>query len=131
VITQKIIHPNNIDKNFPNPSKYVSHVTILPSNITPSITRNTARAVQSLNKLSPSNISANFLGAQIDLNIDNTATGSVADINTQNKRQIINGISSPTNGNTKNNPNAIIIAEISRPNIASAHMVFQLLMICL
>jgi hypothetical protein len=128
---QNIIPPNNIERNFPKPMIYVSPVTILHSNITPRITRNTAKAVQSLNRLSPSNINANFLGAQIDLNIDNTATGSVADINTQNNKQMMKGISSHTNGNTKNKPNAIKTVEINNPNIANAHMVFQLLIICL
>jgi 4-hydroxy-L-threonine phosphate dehydrogenase PdxA len=84
-----------------------------------------------LNKLSHSKIRASFLGAQIVLNIDNTATGSVAEINTQNNKQIINGISNPTKGKTKNKPNAISIAEINKPNIAKAQIVFQLLIICL
>lgn len=101
------------------------------SKITHNITKNTATAVPSLNRLSHSNIRASFLGAQIDLNIDNTATGSVADMSTQNSKHMINGISSPTNGNTKNKPNAIIIAEINNPNIASADMDFQLFIKCL
>lgn len=67
----------------------------------------------------------------MDLNIDKTATGSVADISTQNSKQIINGISRPTKGKTKNRPNAIMIADISSPNIAKAQMDFQLFIKCL
>lgn len=99
--------------------------------MTPKITKNTATAVPSLNRLSHSKISASFLGAQILLNIDNTATGSVAEIKTQNSKQIINGISNPTSGNTKNSHPAIIIADISKPKIAKAVIDFQLFIKCL
>jgi hypothetical protein len=47
------------------------------------ITRNNARAVQSLNKLSHSNIVISLFGAQIDLKSDKTATVSVAEIKLQ------------------------------------------------
>lgn len=131
VNTQNNIQPNNIDRNFPNQMRYVSPVTIHPSRITHNITKNIARAVPSLNKLSHSNIRANFLGAPMDLNIDRTATGSVADINTQNSKHIMNGISSPTKGNIAKSQKAIIIAESIKPNIANALMDFQLFIICL
>lgn len=131
VATQNNIHPNNIDKNFQIPRINVPEVTTVHSKITPRITRKIANAVPSLKRLSPSNISANFLGAPIDLNIDKTATGSVADIKTQNNKQIIKGISNQTTGNTKNNQNAINIAEIINQNTARELIVFQLLIICL
>lgn len=129
--TQNNIHPNNILINFQSPNIYVSPVTIHHSKITHSITKKTATAVPSLNKLSHSKISASFLGAQILLNIDSTATGSVAEIKTQNSKQMINGISKPISGNTKNNHPAIIIAEISKPKIANAVIDFQLFIKCL
>ena len=80
---------------------YVVEVTTHHSKITPRITKNNATAVPSLNRLSHSKIKANLLGAHIDLNIDNTATGSVADINAQNNKHTINGTSNQTNGNNK------------------------------
>ena len=73
----------------------------LPSRISPNITKNNATAVQSLNKLSHSNSIVSLLGAPNDLNIDNTATGSVADISTQKSRHTKKGISRPKNGNKK------------------------------
>lgn len=131
VNTQNKIHQNNILRNFQAHKIYVSPVTIHHSKITPNITKNTATAVPSLNKLSHSKISASFLGAQILLNIDNTATGSVEEINTQNNKQMINGISKPTSGNTKNNHHAIIMAEMSKPKIAKEVIDFQLFIKCL
>ena len=62
------------------------------SKITHNTTKNKANAVQSLNKLSHSNKSVNLLGAQTDLNIDKTATGSVAEIKIQNNKQTKKGI---------------------------------------
>lgn len=131
VATQNNIPQNSIDKNFQTHNTYVSHVMIPHSKITQRMTKKTATAVPSLKRLSHSNINASFLGAQIDLNIDSTATGSVADISTQNNKQMINGISKPTKGNTKNNHAAMITADINRPNIAKLEIDFQLLIKCL
>ena len=129
--TQNNIQPNNIERNFQNHIKYVSPVTIHPSSITPRITRKIAKAVPSLKRLSHSKIRANFLGAPIDLKIERTATGSVADIKTQNNKQIINGICSPTRGNIAKSQNAMRMAEIIKPNIAKAVIDHQLFIICL
>jgi hypothetical protein len=131
VNTQNNIHQNNIEANFSIHKRYVSPLTIHHSKITQRITRNIANAVPSLNKLSHSKISANFLGAQIDLNIDNTATGSVADIRDQNNKHIMKGIFNQMSGNTTKSPHAIITAEIINQNIASILIDFQLLIICL
>ena len=75
-------------------------MTIHHSIINHSIIRNNATAVPSLNRLSHSNKIVNLLGAQSDLNIDKTATGSVAEIITQNIKHTKNGISSHTYGKT-------------------------------
>jgi hypothetical protein len=56
------------------------------------IIKNTAKEVQSLNKLSPSKINESLLGAHTDLNKDNTATGSVAEIKAPNNKATPNGI---------------------------------------
>ncbi len=85
--------------NIQNHSRYVELSIECQLTIIPNITKNNARAVQSLNKLSHSNIKVNLLGAPIDLNIDNTATGSVADINQPKSKQTKNGILNQTNGN--------------------------------
>jgi|ASRM01.1.fsa_nt_gi hypothetical protein len=74
---------------------------IHPSKITHKRTKNNATAVQSLKRLSPSKSNASLLGAHIDLKIDNTATGSVAEINVPNIKHIMNGISSQTRGRIK------------------------------
>jgi hypothetical protein len=62
-------------------------VTIHHSIIIHKIIRNNATAVPSLKRLSHSNKIVSLLGAHNDLNIDRTATGSVADIITQNIKQ--------------------------------------------
>jgi len=128
---QKIIHQANIEINIQAHEKYVHVVTNPHSNITHNITKNSATAVQSLNKLSHSKIRANLLGAQILLNIAKTATGSVADIRAQNNKSIINGILNQANENIKYNTVAIIIADIINQKIASHDITFQSLIICL
>jgi hypothetical protein len=70
-----------------------------PALIPSKIAKNKARAVQSLNKLSPSKIRANLLGAPTSLNKDKTATGSVAEIIAPKSKQISNGTSNPISFN--------------------------------
>jgi hypothetical protein len=79
-----------------------------------------------LKRLSHSNNIVNLLGAQRLLNIDKTATGSVADIRTQNNKQTKNGISNQTNGNKKYNQEAIKLQDINSQKIAREAIDFQL-----
>jgi hypothetical protein len=106
-------------------------LTVVPSRIIHKTTKNKAKAVPSLNKLSHSKISASLLGAPILLNIESTATGSVAEISVQNNKQTIKGISNQTKGNNKNNPQAIIKEDIIRPITARELIIFQSLIISL
>ena len=108
VIIQKIIPQRAIERNELTQDIIVIQSTTVHSSIIPSIIRKRAKAVQSLNKLSHSNISANLLGAHIDLKIAKTATGSVADISTQKSKQTKKGISNQINGSIKNNEYQII-----------------------
>jgi hypothetical protein len=109
-----------------------SHIfTVVPSSITHRTSKNNARAVQSLNKLSHSNIKANLLGAHILLNIDNTATGSVADISVQKSKHTINGISNHIKGKRKNSSSAITSEEIISQTTAKEPIVFQFFIISL
>lgn len=126
VRVQNIIHPNNIDKNFHDHSMYVVQVTIPHSSITPNITRKSATAVPSLKRLSHSKRIVSLRGAPIDLKIDSTATGSVAEISIQNNKHTKNGTGNPTTSNRKNNTIAIILADIINQNIAKIPIVFQL-----
>jgi hypothetical protein len=84
-----------------------------------------------LNKLSHSKISVNLLGAQIVLNIDKTATGSVAEIRLQNNKHTKNGTLNPSSGNIKYIHPAINKAEINSQNIASQLIDFQFFITCL
>jgi len=122
---QNNIQPIAIVINDIDHSKNSHEFIVVHSKITQSITKNKARDVPSLNKLSHSNISANLLGAQILLNIDNTATGSVADISAQNNKQTINGISNQKSGNNKNKPPQIKIDEIISHTTAKEVIIFQ------
>lgn len=125
VHVQNSIQPNSIDEKLKMPSKYVADVTYHHSKIIPSITRNKATAVPSLNKLSHSNIMVSLLGAHIDLKIESTATGSVADIRIQKRRHTKNGICSPTKGSNIYSKNATIIADNNNHTIARMPIVFQ------
>jgi len=84
-----------------------------------------------LKRLSHSKSIVNLLGAHRDLNIAKTATGSVDDIKTQKSRQTRKGISSQTKGNRKNNPNAIIEADIKSQKTANQVIAFQFKISCL
>ena len=101
------------------------------SRINHKTTKNIATAVPSLNKLSHSKRIVSLLGAHRDLNIERTATGSVAEINTQNNKQTKNGICNQTNGNKKNNANAIKNQEIINQKTDNEVIVFQLIINCL
>lgn len=131
VIVQNTIPPKAIDKNTPIQEKYVFQETIHHSKIIPKIIKNNARAVPSLNKLSHSKISVSLLGAPIVLNIDKTATGSVAEISHQNKRHTKKGISKPINGSIKYIKLATINVEIKSPTTAKSVIDFQLFTSCL
>lgn len=127
----KAIPQNNIEINFHVPSKNVHPVILHHSRITHNTTKNKATAVQSLKRLSPSKRIVNRLGAPIDLKIDKTATGSVAEIKTQNNKQTKNGIWKPTNGKRKNNTIDIKAAEINNQKTDNTHIVFQFRNSCL
>jgi hypothetical protein len=90
VIHQKIRPQINMER------KDNIHSEILPKStfqevIIHRITKNNANAVQSLNKLSHSNIVMSLLGAHTDLKSDKTATVSVAEIKLQYNKQIMYG----------------------------------------
>jgi hypothetical protein len=88
---QKNIPQKNINKK--EITHFIKDQVLNTQDFTASKTiRNTAKDVQSLNRLSHSNNKANLLGAQISLNRDNTATGSVAEIKAPNNKQNSNGI---------------------------------------
>lgn len=131
VIHQNIIHHNVINENDNTQLNTVIHVKTSHSIINHNIIKNKAKAVQSLNKLSHSNIKVSLLGAHIDLNIAKTATGSVADISDQNSKQTKNGISNHISGNIKNINIATINAEINNHIIDNILMLFQLYINCL
>jgi len=99
--------------------------------IIPRTTRKNASAVPSLNILSHSKISASLRGAPTDLNIERTATGSVAEITPPNKRHTRKGICNPRRGNIKYNPKATKKAEIRRPITARLPIDLQLARSCL
>lgn len=94
-----MIPPNIIPVKLITPEVIPIGVTC-PSKRIHKITRKSARAVPSLKILSPSNIRVNRRGAQTLLNIESTATGSVAEIRDPNSRHTIKGICKPKNGNT-------------------------------
>jgi len=95
---QKIIHHNIIHVNVAIQYNMFDDSST-PDLTTSNITKNSAKAVQSLNKLSHSNIKTNLLGAQNSLNSANTATGSVAEIILPNSNVIDRGISHQINLN--------------------------------
>jgi len=128
---QNKIHQINIDKNEVIHSKKTAQWITHHSKIIHKTTKNKAKAVQSLNKLSHSKIKVSLFGAQTDLKIDKTATGSVAEIKTQKSKQTKNGISNQTNGNKKYNQAQINQAENISQKIAKNHIDFQLLRSCL
>jgi hypothetical protein len=84
-----------------------------------------------LNKLSHSKRIVNLLGAQSDLKIDKTATGSVADISDQNNKHTKKGISNHINGKIKYSELDIIKDDIINQNTANQVIDFQLLISCL
>lgn len=131
VIAQNTIPQRAIDVKDANHSKNVPPLILFHSIAIAKTTKNKAKAVQSLNKLSHSKIRVSLLGAHIDLNNAKTATGSVAEIKAQNNKHTINGISNPIKGNKKNNAQAIINAEITSHITARVKIDFQFLTICL
>jgi hypothetical protein len=104
----------------------VYQVTTHHSKITQRITRNKATAVPSLKRLSHSKRIVSLLGAQSDLNIDKTATGSVADIKTQNIKHTRKGTCIQTKGRAKNKTQDIKNADINNQNIAIDEIALQL-----
>jgi hypothetical protein len=100
-MAQNAIPQNSIDKKLQIQNEYVHPVMTPPSKITHRSTKNKATAVPSLKRLSHSNNNASLLGAHIDLKIESTATGSVAEMSVPNIKQIMKGISNPTRGRTK------------------------------
>lgn len=129
-----MIPQNTIEKNFQKPIKAASGVNTPPEVIIARTTKKRATAVPSLKRLSHSNIMVSLLGAQSFLKIESTATGSVAEISTQNKRQIRNGTSTQKYGiigNRKYSQTETKEADISRPKIASAEIDFQFKINCL
>gem|GEM_PF-5920822 len=82
-------------------------------------TRNNAKAVQSLNRLSPSSIRRSLLGSHISFAIDNIATGSVDEITIQKSSMTWSGISIHIFCKSRCPHRAIIAVEISNQNVAS------------
>jgi hypothetical protein len=109
---QNNIQPKNIDQKERIHSDITEKSMSLLSEIIQRSTRNSAIAVQSLNRLSPSNTHISLLGAHIDLKSDNTATVSVAEIIAQNNKHTMKGISSHKKPSVKN-----IILEIANTDI--------------
>lgn len=129
--TQNSIHQITIEAKDKNPSANNVELTTsrlslaFISIIIPKSSIKTANAVQSLKRLSHSNINASLLGAHIDLNNARTATGSVADINIQNSKQTSKGTSSQTSGKTKYISQPMIQAASKSPKTARVNMIFQ------
>jgi len=98
---QKIIPPNNIEINSHHHWIYVIPETTPHSRIIHKITTKRATEVPSLNKLSHSKSMVSLLGAQTFLKVAKTATGSVAEINAQNKKHTKKGICNQTSGSIK------------------------------
>ena len=65
------------------------------------------------------------------LNIDNTATGSVAEINVQNNKQTIKGICNQTSGNKQYKPKAIKTEDIINQKTAKEVIILQSFIISL
>jgi hypothetical protein len=128
---QNSIQPKAIDRKDKVQCAKSPEFIVVHSNIIHKTTRNRAKAVPSLNKLSHSNIRASLLGAQILLNIESTATGSVAEISVQKSKQTIKGISKPINGNKKNSPAHITNDEIINQKTANEPIIFQFFIISL
>lgn len=124
-IHQKIIHQTSIDKKDQNHHKKTIEFISFHSRIIHKITKNNATAVQSLNKLSHSKIRANLLGAQILLNIDKTATGSVAEIRDQKSNNTKNGIWNQNAAKIKYITQEMIKVEIIRDITANQLIAFQ------
>lgn len=104
----------------------IDHPVMCHSKIIPSITRNNAREVPSLNILSHSKISASRRGAPTLLKIERTATGSVEEMRAPKRRHIRKFISKPRRGKVKYNTVDTITAENTTQTIARLHIVFQL-----
>ena len=96
------------------------HCTIIPSMMT-----NNATDVPSLKRLSHSKINASLLGAPTDLNIDKTATGSVALISEANNKHTKKGIKNQANEKIKYKRDDIMKVDINNPKIANQDIVFQ------
>jgi len=117
----KIIHHMTIIPKSPNHHQ-ISQASNIPLENISNMTRNTATAIPSLNKLSHSKMSHNLLGTQRSLNIASTATGSVDEIMTPNKSMTCIGICIPANHNKYHHHHHTIIVEIVSPTIASVRM---------
>lgn len=126
----KIIHQTTMQKNDKNQLVNTAH-PVVHSSITHRTTKNKARAVPSLKRLSHSNMSVSLLGAHRLLKIERTATGSVAETRDQKSKHTKNGISKPKNGKIKKSQKAIKKAEIKSHIIARPVMDFQFLRRCL
>lgn len=121
-ILHNIIQPSTIQINVK------IHIQILPDDSTAlfciklNTIKNIATAVQSLKRLSHSNMSWSLLGIQISLKIANTATGSVDEIITPNKNRTIYGISIPTRQSMKNKGTLISTDERISQKVASVQI---------
>jgi hypothetical protein len=78
----------NIVKNDKTQVDILVKSILLQDDTIDNITKNSANAVQSLNKLSHSKIVTSLFGAQIDLKSESTATVSVAEIKLQYNKHI-------------------------------------------
>jgi hypothetical protein len=127
VIHQKINPHINMVKNDNIQVDILLKFILLPEVIIHNTTKNNAKAVQSLNKLSHSKIVTSLFGAQIDLKSESTATVSVAEIRLQYNKQIKYGTLNPIKGSKKYNRPDIEIAEIITQKIDNENIEGQLL----
>lgn len=119
-----IIHHISIQRNE-SIQVMTEEVSTVQLFTTSSITKKSASAVQSLKRLSHSNIRTNLLGAQNCLNKDKTATGSVEDIIVQNSKVTSIGTLIHTNASANLSANQIKNVEISNHNTARSQIDFQ------
>lgn len=127
-----------LEKRSPNIEPSIIHNTIIQINcqihvnilsihhsqfsIVASVTRNSAIAVQSLKRLSHSNIKRNLFGTHKVLKSESTATGSVADIMIHNKKHRGRGSWYHSNHDINHTPSHVsdehtITHSVARPRI--------------
>ena len=122
---QNINHPINIERKDQNHDSNILFSITPHCTIIPSIMTNNATDVPSLKRLSHSKINASLLGAPTDLNIDKTATGSVALMSEANNKHTKYGTKNHANEKMKYRRVEITKVEINKPKTARPDMVLQ------